>query len=345
VAAAHPGPRLSAPRALLALLALLAAVWLLTPTASAQGERLRVSSSGNTDPVFNGEYVWLEAFMARARAAGFQILFHPGSSLGKEEERTELVNLGLVQINMAGLSEIQIYSRTARALSIPFIMDDYGQFDQLLRDTDFLETVNAELIRTNLQVIDAALLGGMSGLFNTRSQVIRPEDLAEIRIRAMSRSDMALIASWDARSVQVAWEEVAQALETGIAHGYLNPPLVPLMFGHTGQIRHFTDLRLYPATRWVVVSRSWYQGLEPQARATIDAALADGHAANRAWARKILNREREALESAGIVFRTLSAEERQAFAAPVHSRYRDSLMPQEYARLRAWLESLPAGPQ
>lgn len=327
------------------LLAILAAALLLAVATPAQGERLRVASSGNTDRVLNGEFVWLEAFMERARAAGFQVLFHPGSSLGKEEERTELVNLDLVQLNMAGLSELQVYSRTARALSIPFIVDDYGQFDRLLRDTDFLDTVNAELVRTNLQVIDAALLGGMSGLFNTRSPVSRPEELAEIRIRAMSRSDMAMIASWGARSVQVAWEEVAQALETGIAHGYLNPPLVPIMFGHAGQIRHFTDLRLYPSTRWVVVSRSWYQGLEPSARAAIDAALAEGHAANRAWAREILERERAALESAGIAFRTLSTEERQAFAAPVHLRYRESLMPEEYARLRVWLESLPEHPR
>lgn len=306
----------------------------------AQAERLRVASTGNVDPVLNGEHVWVDAFMRQARAAGFELRFHPGGSLGKEEERTELVNLDLLQVNMAGLSELQVYSRTARALSIPFMVTDYTQFDRLLDETDLVATINAELAHTNLLLVDAALLGGMSGLFNTRTPVARPADLGELRIRAMSRSDMIVLESWGARGVQVAWEEVAQALETGIAHGYLNPPLVPLMFGHAGRIRHFSDLRLTPSARWAVVSRRWYEGLDDTRRAAIEAALAGAREANRAWAREVQAREREALEAAGIAFRALSDEELAAFAGPVHQRYRETLLPQEYARLRRWLDSL-----
>ncbi len=303
-------------------------------------EQLRIASAGNLDLAINGEYVWVEAFMREARQAGHELRFHPGGSLGKEEERTELVNLDLLQVNMAGLSEIQVYSRTARALSIPFMIADYAQFDRLLDDTGLLATINAELSHTNMQVVDAALLGGMSGLFNTRIPVAQPADLGELRIRAMSRSDMIVLESWGARGVQVAWEEVAQALETGIAHGYLNPPLVPLMFGHAGRIRHFTDLRMTPAARWAVVSRRWYEGLDPTERLAIDTALKAARETNRRWAREVQAREREALEAAGIAFRTLGPDELASFALPVHQRYRETVMPREYARLRAWLDEL-----
>lgn len=308
--------------------------------AEARAERLRIASAGNRDLNLNGEHVWVHAFMQEARAAGFELLLYPGSTLGKEEERTELVNLDLLQVNMAALSEIQVYSRTARALSIPFMVADYMQFDRLLDGTDLLATINAELTRTNLQVVDAALLGGMSGLFNTRTPVAQPSDLGELRIRAMSRSDMIILDSWGARGVQVAWEEVAQALETGIAHGYINPPLVPLMFGHAGRIRHFSDLRITPAARWVVVSRQWYEGLKPTERLAIDTALEAAREANRRWAREVQDREREALEAAGIAFRPLGADELAAFAQPVQQHYRESLMPREYARMRAWLDEL-----
>jgi len=134
--------------------------------------KMRIASSSNSNASINGAFVWLRAFMDSADADGIKTVFYPGSALGKEAERTELVNLGLIQLNMIGLSELQIYSAAARAFSIPFMIDGYQQLENLLLETDFLPSLNEELSKTNLMVVDLAILGGMSGLFTTRKPVL-----------------------------------------------------------------------------------------------------------------------------------------------------------------------------
>ena len=69
--------------------------------------------------------------------------------------------------------------------------------------------------------------------------------------RAMDRRDLVLIETFGASGVQVAWEETPQALQTGIASGYFNPPLAPVLFGHGAYLKYFTDLRVAPAHRLI----------------------------------------------------------------------------------------------
>ena len=82
----------------------------------------------------------------------------------------------------------------------------------------------------------------------------------KFRIRAMSNEQLDWVKAWGGAGTQVAWEEVPQALQTGIADGYINPPVVAVLFGHGGQLDYFTDLEISPSIRVVVFSEAWYQG-------------------------------------------------------------------------------------
>ena len=298
--------------------------------------KMRIASSSNSNASINGAFVWLRAFMDSADADGIKTVFYPGSALGKEAERTELVNLGLIQLNMIGLSELQIYSAAARAFSIPFMIDGYQQLENLLLETDFLPSLNEELSKTNLMVVDLAILGGMSGLFTTRKPVRSLSDMRGLRLRAMGGDEITTISSWGSSSVQVAWEEVPQALETGIAGGYLNPPLAPIMFGHLNQIRYFTDLRLAPSCRWAVVARTWYENLSENCRNAVDRAIAAGRDANRRWTAAIHMEEERRLREAGIEIIALPATERQKFASAAQTHFRSKLPPAIFGRMERW---------
>src|SRR5690606_11676698 len=99
------------------------------------------------------------------------------------------------------------------------------------------------------------------------------------------------------------------------------PPLVPILFGHTGQIRHFTDLRISAAVRTVVVSESWLRALSSAERAAFDRAVAAARAANRAWARDIQDKEFAVLEAAGVKVTALAPGERARFMARSRPAY------------------------
>lgn len=243
------------------------------------------------------------------------------AALGREEDRTELTGLGLLNLNDAGISEATALSDTYVVAQLPFLFRDLAHFEQLLEDQSFLSEVNDKLARAGLVLIDAAFLGGMSGLFTTQRPVRTIEDMKGLRLRAMDRRDLVLIETFGASGVQVAWEETPQALQTGIASGYLNPPLAPVLFGHGAYLNYFTDLRIAPAHRLIVASSKWINSLGASERETVEAAFAAGRAANRKWSQERLQSDLQLLKDSGIETVEVSQEARDTFRDVARTAY------------------------
>ncbi len=133
----------------------------------------------------------------------------------------------------------------------------------------------------------------------------------------------------------MSWAEVPNALQTGVADGYLNPSFVPLLFGHTDFLKHFTDARVSPSLRSTIVSEDWYQGLSDEDRATVDAAAAAANAANREWL-KTQDVVFGQLEAAGVEIVKLSEEARAEFRAASGPAYESGLLtPEQIAEWEA----------
>jgi len=301
---------------------LLIAFALFVPMTAPRAENVvRITTSSNTDATRNGVYVWVKAFSDAMMRGGFRIVLFPNSALGKEEERTDLLQQNLIQMNVAGGQEISAFSPLFGGLELPFLFDGYKQLDNLFHRTPFLTRVNEQLVPHGFAVVDAALLGGMGGLFNTRRPIRTLDDLKGLRLRAMEASQLQVIRSWGVPGTQVAWEEVPQALQTGVADGYINPPLVPVMFGHTSQIKFFTALEMAPAQRVVVASRAWLERMDARERRVFRDAVLAARTANRAWTADMRRRELAILQDAGVTITTPTARARLAFVEATRARY------------------------
>jgi TRAP-type C4-dicarboxylate transport system substrate-binding protein len=251
--------------------------------------------------------------MTAMETAGQMMALSTNASLGREEDRTELTGNGLLQLNDASISEATAFSEAYVVAQLPFLFRDLDQFDRLLEDESFMAEVNERLARAGLVLVDAAFLGGMSGLFTTQRPVRSLKDMRGLRLRAMDRRDLVLIEAFGASGVQVAWEETPQALQTGIASGYFNPPLAPVLFGHGAYLKYFTDLRVAPAHRLIVASSNWMNALDSGTRQSVEAAFAAGRAANREWSQKRLQSDMQLLEDSGIETIAISDDARAGF--------------------------------
>lgn len=278
-----------------------------------------LAGAGNS-PV-NGVWIWMEAFARTLRGAGLNVEISANSALGNELDRTELTGLGLLHVNDSSAAELIAFSSAYRALSLPFLLDDIAHFERFIAMPDFHGWLSAELAPAGLVFCDAALLGGMSGLFTARMPVTRVDDLRRLRLRAMGRMDLLTIEALGASGVQVAWEEVPQALQTGIAEGYINPPLAPVLFGHGSQINHFLDLNMTVAHRPVVLSARWLEALSSEQRVAVNSAVTAGRRANRDWARDGRDREMTALAEIGVTVTAPDPALRAAFAARARAAY------------------------
>jgi len=318
--------------------AVLAAGGALAVTAcGAPGPRRDVLAAlaGAANSPVNGVWIWMDAFARTLRGAGLSVEISANSALGSEPDRTEMTGLGLLHANDAGITELVAYSDAYRAPGLPFLLDDIGHFERFIAAPGFRSWLDRELEPAGLVFADAALLGGMSGLFTARTPVREIADVERLRLRAMGRLDLLMIEALGASGVQVAWEEVPQALQTGIAQGYFNPPLAPVLFGHGSQIGYFLDLNMSAAHRAVVLSARWLDSLTPEGRAATERAVAAGHRANRDWARNGRAREMAALAGIDIEVLEPDSELRRIFAERVRDAYPRMAPPEAVDRFLA----------
>ena len=287
----------------------------------ASPQTIQVMLAGSRNDKVNGVWVWAKRFaeVLMDRGLDVQVMFN--GALGSEADRTELAALGLAALNDTATSEIIARTETYTPVGLPFLFESAGQFDRFIANPEFLEPVQRALSPSGLMVADAALLGSMSGLFTSDVKIRKLEDLNGVRLRAMGRTDLAMIEALGASGVQVAWEEVPQALQTGIAQGYFNPPLAPVMFGHGSQIRHFCALRSGIAHRVITLSCHWFRSLSGERLDHVRTALSEAHTANRIWAQSGYEKEMQALAGIGVEVTVLAPEERARFVERARQAY------------------------
>ncbi len=330
------------------LLLTLALLWAMPVVEAAERmpRAIRIATSfpaSDTSPA----WTWVTTVVAELTGAGIQTRVHPGSTLGNEAERNDQLSLGLIEINLSSGLDVLHYSRELRTLRLPFLVNEQAELDCLLQQTDFLRRVNTHTRRRGVEVVDVVLAGGMARLMLRDGGVRVPSDLAGRRIRALDRIQILTVRSWGAAPVQVPWEEVQSALQTGIVDGYLNPPGVAVQFRHQRQIRQFLDLRVSSGLQFVTVSGRWWRELAKTERAAVERALSVARQQNRAHARRRAERDIEDLRAGGVQIWVPGPTEREKFRRQAMSIYPSIVDPSVAAAVTSDLQrcraSAPAG--
>ena len=311
---------------------------------------IRIGFSSTADAQNSGVYVWARAFADELEKAGMHTTLYPSSTLGNEVVRTEQVLLGLLEVNVTGTQEVEIYSEMITALDLPFLFRSDEETAALIHHTGYLAEINAKTLPAGMRVVDLSSLGGMTGLFTAREPIRTVADVAKFRMRALTTEQLDWLEAWGGAGTQVAWEEVPQALQTGIADGYLNPPIIAYLFGHGGQLDYFTDLRLSPSVRVVVFSEQWYQGMTEAQRKIVDDAAVEAGKVNREWLLGAIEHEFQLLADIGIEVVPLNHQQRDEFRQRIIHTYDDMVSARTLEKTvgylknaRAYLERQGAG--
>lgn len=295
-------------------------------------QTVKIALDSAKDLENSGSYVWAHTFAEYLNANGMEAEEFERGALGGEAEKLDQVQQGLLEVSLSDTKGVGKLDGHLTPLTLPYLFPDWGTVDRGL-ENGMLETINAGTTPQGVRVIGVAALGSAAGIFNTKHPVNSAADMADLRMRALDENQIAVYQLWGTNGTIVAWDEVPNALQTGIADGYLNPPMVPIMFGHTGFIKYFTDAKVGLGSRTVIVSEDWFQGLsEDQQKIVIDAA-AVATKANRDWL-ATRSAELDKLREAGIEVTTLSDEawaEFKSLSAPLHA-----MVPLPDGALDAW---------
>ena len=293
----------------LALVAALAAT-----TSIAQAAEIKLAMNGVNDPSKNAEAAFAQGFADALKGTEFEVTVFPSETLGKEKERFDQVAQGLLEVNLASVSTTYGMSPLVKGVALPFLWQSNDQFDKVIAQTDLLEKMNEPLLDNGIRLAGFNYIGVGIGIHNTKKPVTKMEDMQGLRFRAMNAEQLAFEEAMGATGTIIAWSEVANAIQTGVADGYLNPPNSAIRTGHTAFLKHFTPANISPSTRIVLVSEDWYDSLSDAQKQQIDKAIAAGVMANRNWVKNWEGDVRKKHEAAGVTISELAPGERDRMA-------------------------------
>ncbi|WP_028955078.1 TRAP transporter substrate-binding protein [Sulfitobacter sp. 20_GPM-1509m] len=310
-----------------------AASALVVALAMPAAAQIKIALDSPPDLEKSGTYVWAHTFGNYLNENGMDAEEYERNSLGEEAERLDQVSQGLLEVSMSDAKSAGTLDGTISGASMPYFFDDLAQLDMALEQGGMLERINAGTTPKGVRVLDLVMTGTATGIFTTEVPIRKFEDMQNVRMRALDEVQINTFEQWGSKGTIVSWSEVPNALQTGVAGGYINPAFVPLTYGHTAFINYFTNAEMSPSVRVAIASEDWYQSLSDEEREIVTKAVKAAHDANR----KLVSDDAavlKQLEEAGIEVIELSPEEREKFRAASQPIYEATDMPE--GALDAW---------
>jgi TRAP-type transport system periplasmic protein len=318
----------------------LVAAGALLASASIQAAEVKIALDSPPDMEKAGSYVWSHTFAEELKKHGMAAKEFPRGALGGEAERLDQTSQGLLEVNMADVKSAGKVDKLIFGLYLPYLYEDNDHQDRAVAHAGLLKQINKNIAKGGIRILAMTVIGPASGIFNTKRPINNVKDMADLRMRALDENQISLYKAWGSNGTIVAWKEVPNALQTGVAHGYMNPSFVPVMFGHTDFIKHFTDAKSIVGGRLAIASNDWYMGLSDKERTIVDNASAVATKANRAWLKKAEPGMLKGLEKAGVSIVQLTPKARAEFQELSKKVYTDGVLTP--AQVKIWVDAANA---
>jgi C4-dicarboxylate-binding protein DctP len=225
--------------------------------------------------------------LAEERTRGrVKVLVYPNSSLYKDREELEALQLGAVQMLAPSLAKFgQLGLRDFEVFDLPYIFPN----------RQVLKTVTQGAIGRELlaQLEDRGILGlaywdnGFK-VMSSNSPIRMPEDLKGKRMRIQpSRVLEAQMEALGATPLPLAFSDVYTALETGLVDGTENPPS-NLYSKNMHEVQKYVAVTNHGYLGYaVIVNRKFWNSLPADLRLTLERCIADATRKNDDEAEKL----------------------------------------------------------
>ena len=187
------------------------------------------------------------------------------SQLGSEVETGSQVQSGGAALQSAVMSSgaMSSFYEKYQAVTTPFHFDNWRQAWTFFNSEWFADFMKGTIEEADMRYLGTFDDGGGFVAFTTRGKMIESvEDLEGMNIRVEENpSHVATMRALGASATPLPWGEVVTALETGLADGQFNAPVINTAF-KLFEVTDYTTMtgHVYNTQTWVV-SESWFQSL------------------------------------------------------------------------------------
>lgn len=283
-------------------------------TAPAWSQSVNVALDANPDRATAGTFRWADTFLKALADKGWETESFPKDTIGGEDERLDQVRTGIIDVSMQNFSKATEFAPEMQVLQLPYSFQDPAHQKRFFTQSGFLDEVNAELAADDLMILSVVPQGNFLGIFNNKHPVHSVADMKGLRMRALDANQLEMFGQMGASGVVIPFSEVPNALQTGVADGYINAAGVPLTFGQAELFSDFTDAKVIISARLALASRQWWDGLSEDEKAQVKEAVGAANDDVYAWLPEVDGSQKEAIAKAGITVYEPTREELASFA-------------------------------
>ncbi|WP_253443216.1 TRAP transporter substrate-binding protein DctP [Halomonas sp. Y3] len=272
----------------------LASLPLAMAAAQAQAEEMAIATILPENMSNNEVYPALVHFknLVETRTDGeVTVSIFGNSQLGSEVETAREVQGGrTLQSTIITTGAMSSYYPDYQMMTAPFIFDNWRQAWAFFDGEWFADFMSGTVEQTDMRYLGTFDDGGGFVAFTNNKRLIETvEDLEGLNIRTEENpGHVAIMRALGASATPLPWGEVITALETGLADGQFNAPVLNTTFNFH-EVTDYTTLtgHVYNSAAWLV-SEEWFQSFtESQQEAIVTSAreaIAIGHGMSGALA-------------------------------------------------------------
>lgn len=259
---------------------------------AAQAETIGFGHDNKADPFENPAHACTAVFanvVAADTNGEYEVEVFPSNQLGSASEHVQMVRDGVIQMTLASTGAMAGYYPRIDVLNLPFAFRNnastYKVFDGPFGKA-LAEDMEAEL--GDVVVLGFPDTGGFFAVTNSQREIATLADFEGIRVRTMTLpSHQKIMQALGAEAYPLAWGEVYSGLQTGVIDGQMNP--VPtISFAKFPEVQKYLTLTNHLFSPYtLLINRDFYEGMSPEAQATLHDAAEECVTASRGLSRII----------------------------------------------------------
>ena len=239
-----------------------------------------------------------------------EVKLFPGGTLGGDVQTVSALQGGVIEMTVLNAGILANNVKQFGAVDLPFLFDSGAEADKVM-DGPFGESLIKLLPDTGLVGLGYWELG-FRNLTNNRHPVTKLEDIKGLKIRTIqSPIPIELFNTLGANAVPLPYTELYTALETGTVDGQENPAANILNAKFYEVQKYMTLTRHQYNPQIVLVSKKFWDGLNDEEKAVLEAAATEARDYQRKVSREADAAALDEIRKTGMEVSEFSPEETQ----------------------------------
>jgi tripartite ATP-independent transporter DctP family solute receptor len=231
-----------------------------------------------------------KSLVESASGGAIEVKLFPNGQLGKDNEVIQQVRDGIVESTISSAGGIAQHYPLVGVFDIPFAFPNIAVANRVIdQRSAFGKKFTGDLeAKTGLKVLGMIDSGGFFAFSNSQRPIKTVADMKGLKIRTMTLpTHKAMVDSLGAQATPLPWAEVYTSLQTGVAHGQMNP--IPIIvFAKFDEVQKYLSITNHVITPYIwTMNRDFYNNLSAEHRTIVDWASEVATEAGRGVSRVI----------------------------------------------------------